>query len=324
MKQLLLLTVCMCFGLQLYASTPFEDQGLSWKLEKNVLTISKTGNGNGEMPPYVFGNNNNNAPWHNSKNAITHLVIEEGVTSIGDYAFENYTALTSVSIAGSVKKIGAYAFSSCTKLTSIKLPEGLQTIGYRSFYFCSGLVTATIPNSLTTILDEGFASCINLTDLYTKAIVPPTCKTMVFAGIPSDCKLYVPKDSKSAYEKANTWKDFNPILIDESKDEDDGKDDDGEDDGKDDEDGKDDDTAMEEINGVTIYLHPNPATEGFYVNGINNETTRLTLFNMNGKTVFSKIVKESEYISIESLTSGMYIVKLETLDGIVTRKLIKQ
>lgn len=313
MKQLLLLTVCMCLGLQLYANTTFKDQGLSWKLEKNVLTISKTGNGNGEMPNYAFGNNN--APWHGSKNAITHLVIEDGVTTIGDFAFENYTALTSVSMAGSVKKIGAYAFSCCSKLTSVKLPEGLQSIGYRSFYFCSGLVTATIPNSLTTIFDEGFASCINLTELYTKAIVPPTCKTLVFANIPSDCKLYVPKDSKAAYEKANTWKDFNPILIDETKDDEDGKGD---------EDGKDDGTAIEEINGVIIYLHPNPATEGFYVNGLNNETTQLTLINMNGKTVFSKVVKESEYISIESLTSGMYIVKLETPDGVVTRKLIKQ
>lgn len=316
MKRLLLLTVCMCLGIQSYANTPLGTQGLSWKLEKGVLTISKTGNGNGEMPNYAFGNNNNNAPWHNSKNAITQLIVKEGVMSIGDYAFENYTALTSVSIAGSVKKIGAYAFSCCSKLASIKLPEGLQSIGYRSFYFCSGLVTATIPNSLVTILDEGFASCINLTELYTKATTPPSCKTMVFTGIPSDCKLYVSKDSKSAYEKANTWKDFNPIFVDESKDED-GND-------EDDEDGKDDETAMEEINGVIIYLHPNPATEGFYVNGIYNETTRLTLMNMNGKTVFSKIVKDSEYVSIDSLTSGMYIVKLETPDGIITRKLIKQ
>lgn len=306
MKKVLLLTVCICLGLPLSANTTFEEQGLSWKLEKNVLTISKTGNGAGEMPNYTFGNNQ--APWDGSRNAITHLVIEEGVTTIGDYAFENYTALTSVSMAGSVKKIGAYAFSCCSKLTSIKLPEGLQTIGYRSFYFCSGLVTATIPNSLTTIYDGGFAACINLTELYTKAIAPPTCKTMVFADIPSDCKLYVPKDSKSAYENANTWKEFNPILIDESKDEDDGK----------------DDTSTEEINGSIISLYPNPATEGFYISGLNSEATRLTIINMNGKTMLSKVVKEAGYVSIGSLTSGMYIVKIETPDGIVTRKLIKR
>lgn len=314
MKQLLLFTVCMYFGLQLYANTPFEDKGLSWKVEKGVLTISKTGNGTGEMPNYAFGGET--APWNSKKNTITQLIIGEGVTSIGDYAFENYTELTSVEMAGTVQKIGAYAFSCCSKLAAIKLPESLKTIGYRSFYFCSGLESVRISGSLTTILDEGFASCINLTEVRTKAIVPPVCKNNVFAGIPSDCKLYVPKDSKSAYETTPTWKDFNPILIDEEKE--------NENEGGNENEGEGEENAIDVINGNAIVVYPNPATDGFYIDGLTDETTQITILNIQGKAIYSKIVVNKEYISANSLSPGIYIIKLEISDEIVIRKLIKQ
>lgn len=294
MKQLLLLTVCICFCTQLYANTPLGTQGLTWKLENGVLTISKTGNGTGEMPSYNFGNQ---APWHNQKDKISKLILEEGVTSVGNYAFEKHTVLTSVVFAESIKRIDAYAFYCCPELTAITLPKKLESIGYRSFYYCTGLTSVTIPANVTIIRHEDFAGCKNLKEVYTKATTPPMCKQNVFRDIPANCKLYVPGGNRIAYETADTWKDFNPILADE--------------------------TSLSEITISDIQIYPNPVKEGFSISGIGYEA-KLTISNMNGITILSQTINDNDYIPVSSLPTGLYIVKIEITEGSIIKKLIKQ
>ena len=73
------------------------------------------------------------------------------VTSIGNGAFVNCTALQSVRFEAPIKSIGTIAFGFCTGLTSIALPEGLETIGQSAFAYCTSLASVTIPQSIQVI-----------------------------------------------------------------------------------------------------------------------------------------------------------------------------
>jgi len=115
-----------------------------------TLTISGTG-AMADYPSAV-----GNAPWHNSKNSITSVVIERGVTTIGINAFNGCSNLTSVTIPKSVvytdriddgvRTIGASAFANCSKLTSVTIPNSVTTIGENAFEGCS-MTSVTIPGS---------------------------------------------------------------------------------------------------------------------------------------------------------------------------------
>ena len=84
--------------------------GLTWLLsDEGVLTVS----GKGRMPDY---SGSALAPWYDYRNQITALEMEEGVTSIGSYAFFDCTGLTSVSLPESLTKLGRSCFSGCDSL----------------------------------------------------------------------------------------------------------------------------------------------------------------------------------------------------------------
>ena len=93
------------------------------------------------------------------------LVIPEGVTSIGDYAFYNCKGLTGITIPDSVTSIGDYAFYNCKGLTCITIPDSATSIGDYAFYNCRGLTGITIPDSVTNIGDFTFFGCIGLTSI---------------------------------------------------------------------------------------------------------------------------------------------------------------
>ena len=104
MKKLFTLIVAIC------ATT------LAWRCGSNAtytyvestgtLTISETG----AMKDYDL---DNRPPWYNYCSSIKKVVINNGVTSIGSYAFYNCTKLTSVTIPNSVTSIGESAFDDC-------------------------------------------------------------------------------------------------------------------------------------------------------------------------------------------------------------------
>jgi len=96
---------------------------------------------------------------------LTHIVIPNGVTNIGDYTFYEYSSLTSITIPDSVTSIGERTFSHCSSLTSITIPDSVTSIGENAFSYCSSLTTITIPDSVTSIGDSAFSGCSSLTSI---------------------------------------------------------------------------------------------------------------------------------------------------------------
>ncbi len=128
---------------------------LKWELScEGVLTISGSGKVTGSSPS-----------WSYYSSYITSIIINDGITSIGDYAFKDYTNLTDITIPSSVTSIGNSAFSGCSSLTSVTIPNSVTSIGSNAFMNCSNLTSITIPNSVTSIGWRAFKSCSNLTSI---------------------------------------------------------------------------------------------------------------------------------------------------------------
>ena len=123
----------------------------SWKLDADgVLTIT----GAGPMADYgAYG------PWYIAHlTDIKKVVVQEGVTTIGDHAFANLSYVTSVTIPSSITSIGAHAFEKCRLGGAVTLPEGLTAIGDFAFSG-SGMASLTLPESLRTIGNSAFLYC---------------------------------------------------------------------------------------------------------------------------------------------------------------------
>lgn len=130
---------------------------LTWTLDSDgVLTIS----GNGEMRETQAA-----MPWYRRKSTIETVVIENGVTSIGQNAFDGCWNCTSVSIPDGVKKIGINAFRSCWKLASITIPNSVTSIEIGAFGDCRTLTTVYIPSSVTSITGSPFDYCYSLVSI---------------------------------------------------------------------------------------------------------------------------------------------------------------
>ena len=151
MKKLFLLLSFCIFSLNtIYAA-------VIWTLSGDgILTISGT-----DMPNYYV----NGSPWTSDRGRIKKVIIEDGVTSIGRYAFYGCSNLASIEIPNSVTNIGDYAFQYCTSLTSITIPNSVTGIGVEAFSLCSALTSIIIPNSVTNIEKGVFSRCSNIISL---------------------------------------------------------------------------------------------------------------------------------------------------------------
>ena len=102
-------------------------------------------------------------------------------------------------------------FCNCSSLASVIIPDSVTTIGNSAFYKCSSLTSITIPGSVTTIRSWVFGDCGNLTSVYCKATIPPAGGNNMFSyedHKPIGCTIYVPKESVSAYKRAEYWSEY--------------------------------------------------------------------------------------------------------------------
>ena len=123
--------------------------------------------------------------WYDYASYIKYVTVEDGVTSIGDYAFANCYTLTSITIPNSVTSIGWSAFQNCSGLTSAAIPNSVTSIGSRTFAGCSSLTSVTIPNSVINIGEHAFNSCSSLTSI----TIPNSVTSIGYAAFASCSRL---------------------------------------------------------------------------------------------------------------------------------------
>ena len=160
---------------------------LTWKYDTGTKTL--TISGKGDMPNYDW---ENQAPWQGHNREMLMLVVEEGVTGIGDNAFRDAGSLISASLPTSLSRIGYAPFSFCRSLPMVKipagvtkiddwafqhcyglaivsLPAGLQEIGFGAFIGCEKLSAVTIPAGVKKIGSAAFSACSNLQSITVEA-----------------------------------------------------------------------------------------------------------------------------------------------------------
>ncbi len=192
-KRLLSLLLACCFIFSLLPISAMADEaqttsgtygdGVTWALYNGVLTIS----GEGDMYDYT----GEDAPWYDMADEITSVVVDDGVTSIGNSAFADCSAITSIELPDGLTRIGTNAFYHCTGMESISIPYGLTAIGNCAFWGCESLKSIDIPSSVTEIGYAAFTECISLTSI----VIPDGVERLndgTFQGCPSLESVTIP------------------------------------------------------------------------------------------------------------------------------------
>ena len=173
---LLIVLTVSCLSVCVFAAgDEGTDGNISWTYYASSKTLKLTGNG--PMNDY----RGSNAPWGGKSYTTQTIVIEPGitrignnaflyfhvtsvtipdtVTSIGDSSFHHCDALESIAIPYSMKEINYSAFSDCTGLKSVTIPFGTEKIGANAFEGCSALRTVTIPKTVKEVGFDAFRNC---------------------------------------------------------------------------------------------------------------------------------------------------------------------
>ena len=213
---------------------------LGWSVDNGTLTISGTGwMKNFRHNPVVKGADGISyltgisTPW--DKETFSRVVVEEGITSlgnlafcwkedvkeyilpdsltfIGDYVFEDNIGLDEITIPGSVTHIGTYAFEHCTHLRKINLPESIRYIDSFAFKGCIGLEHIDLPASVHWIGNDAFKDCGGLKSI---SVVPDSyaekyCKEY---NLPYDYGDNNPVYTPPAVNAGISWRVENDTLI---------------------------------------------------------------------------------------------------------------
>lgn len=160
------------------------EYNLNWTLDDSgTLTISGTGSMDNTYV-WVTDTEKTTAPWSDSFANIKKIVIQSGVTSIGNHAF-----------------------TFATNAEKVILPEGLISIGESAFDKCSSLETITIPSTVTTIGDCAFSSCTGLQNIYFLGNAPELGGTFT---LPSTATIYYDPTTTGWEDEA--WAKFTKVA----------------------------------------------------------------------------------------------------------------
>lgn len=136
--------------------------GPMWEYDSSTQTL--TISGTGDMPDYTYedatNSSNSNRPWENCY--ITNLVVESGITTIGNYSFSRKNELISVTLPNGLNKIGDYAFSENWRIETINIPNTVTYIGSYAFEYCYSLKSIVLPDELNFLGDRVFYKCNKL------------------------------------------------------------------------------------------------------------------------------------------------------------------
>jgi len=220
-----------------------QGDNLTWELGcDGVLTIR----GTGAMEDWesMDGTEPTFAPWYEHRASVASISLPDGLTHIGAYAFYECNLPVSVTIPGSVTSLGRRAFRGCSGLTSVTIPKGISALGLGgTFQACTSL-TSVEWNAASCVMDpypaghsaagqysppfNGLSNirtftfgedvtfvpaCLcyslsGLTEITSRAVVPPGTGESVFSGVNKSIPLYVPEGSVDDYKAADQWKEF--------------------------------------------------------------------------------------------------------------------
>ena len=133
---------------------------LNWTYVKDTKTLTITGAGD-----LASFENSDAVVWKAVGTSAKRLVVGEGITSIGNYAFYYMSVLEEVTLPTTLTSIGDYAFGFCTTLESITIPDGVTSLGKGAFEACGAMKSMFLPASVTTIGDRAFAFCYSMTNV---------------------------------------------------------------------------------------------------------------------------------------------------------------
>ena len=229
---------------------------------------------------------------------LTEVLMPNSVESIESYAFNGCHKLTNLVFGTKLVSIGSQAFYGCERLVNVLLPNSLKTIGYNAFYACNQLSRVSLPASLTFV-DEYALGCSSLQSIsvYARNPLSLSASTVFYNVNKSECILSVPAGTKKLYSTASVWKDFTNIVEMEAA------------------------LPEEALSGFRVY--PNPFSDGFSLQGL-EDGTPMTVVDMKGNVLISKMVFNNERIEAGQLANGMYLIRLQTPEGVVIRKMLKK
>ena len=164
---------------------------------------------------YIDFNTNNSKHWKyvfDIYNGI--LIIPNGVTRIGNYAFQNCSGLASIEIPDSVTSIGVCAFRFCSGMTSIKIPNSVINIEKSAFSRCDSLTCVTIGDSVTSVGNFAFYGCTALTSVTIPNSVT-SIGDMAFSKCSSLKKIIIPKGTKQRFAQMEGLKGLEYKIVEE-------------------------------------------------------------------------------------------------------------
>lgn len=135
------------------------DSGIEWTLDKYGFLNIK---GSGDMPVPTDVTDTTNAPWSEFRDQITRVVVEQGITSVSNWAFAYVGELSEIILPEGLRTIGMTAFAG-SKIKKLKLPESVERIDPLAFAYCGSLTEIEIPENVTEIGAGAFLDCGSLT-----------------------------------------------------------------------------------------------------------------------------------------------------------------
>jgi hypothetical protein len=181
-------------------------ENATWTLtEDGTLTISGTGD---------MIDTKASTLWYGVNMYVKKVIIQEGITSIGEYAFWNCPQLESVIIPSTVTKIGSNAFGGCSRIKELVIPDSVAEIEEAAFNACAALEKVVLPKGLKVIREYTFNCCSSLKTIEIPAAVT-TIEEGAFAAAfdpKANVTLVVPETVTRVANMAIGWSNVRRVI----------------------------------------------------------------------------------------------------------------
>ncbi len=225
------------------------------------------------------------------------LTIGNGLKRIEKAVFYRCSGFSSLDLGNAVSSIGTSAFWGCKGFSgSLTIPNSVSSIAPNAFNNCSGFSgTLTLGSALESIGGMAFYQCSGFTEVVSLAQVPPAFSFEdVFAGF--NCtEVTVPCGCIAAYENSD-WHDYFTTIIDDC-------------------------TSVQELDGQTATVYPNPTRGTIQIEAENIEA--VSIFNMLGEKLFETSASGNTiHYDFSPHEAGTYFVKIQTKKGVLTKRVV--